>query len=186
MHKYLRSKPLEGLAVRIVSHPTLRTESHSFVVPYWIFVFELKTPRVHRLIVTIISHTAVCVENHSFVLSHSYIVHVLTSIWSWSAPQCEARYVPSSRLFSSEDNVSLSCPREESLVHKATVSTISGMPRSLRISNICLTGNRDRYRQLLSGILSVHFLWFFCVAMPQRITPIIAYQVLMYDVTIDL
>ena len=63
IYKYSRSRPLEHLAVKNISHPAFRVGSHSFNVPCYILVFTMEP--VDRLAVKIISHPAVRAGNHS-------------------------------------------------------------------------------------------------------------------------
>ena len=71
MYKHPRSTPLERLAVKVFYRPTMQVGSHSFILPYYILVFALKTPRVDRLAMKIISHPAVRTGNHSFIMPHN-------------------------------------------------------------------------------------------------------------------
>ena len=80
MYKYPCSRPLERLAVKIFSHPTMRVGSHSFILPQYILVFALRTPRVDRFAVNVISHPAVRMGNHSFITPHN-IRRARTIVW---------------------------------------------------------------------------------------------------------
>ena len=48
VYKYPRSRPFERLVAKIVSHPTVCVGSNPFVVPRYMLVFALKTPRADR------------------------------------------------------------------------------------------------------------------------------------------
>ena len=44
IYKYQRSRLLERSDVKIFSHPTIQVGSHSFILPYCMLMFALKTP----------------------------------------------------------------------------------------------------------------------------------------------